>query len=834
MMTFLHGGGSLLLLVSMSLICAADPNQRCSTTDPLNFIKLAENSALPVRNTAGSLQPLYNFARLFLDAVQPNAFPKDIVQGAVDKEQLNISEVVRYEAGYVVCLILAILYLILMPVAGGILAWRHYHGNKEGSTRSSLSPSWHYWGITMATCLAAISILLLAGVILAFTTNNRVRENIKPNLYHLKSNLWDIGDALSSISQKMDVIVDEYSVPRANIENHLNSIGDEIGQAVIVSFDSEVKEALRDLSVSVQDAVGSRENLQSVHTLRSAMQTRQVLLQDELGKLKQGLRRIKVMCPQCSLPSINQLETDADYSKITSVQRQLSRFPPAEKYTNLVEQGNRSFIAIPQTCTTQTAPTVKALVKDLEETRASLNGSSQQFPSLQSFSEVVSDLGDSVNLYEEDINHYDYQRWAVAVLFCTVILLIVVLTGIGLSLGLLALYFPTSYPAHCEGHLENIAVALLRAGVVLTFIFSWLFIILVFVTLFFGGNMHTLGCRSWTSGELFKFFDQYDDLLSSLNVSQSNATMSQLNLSTAEVYAGCKAGQSLFNSRQLNELFDLEDFLNISKYMGGFRNNVVNMSISLEDMQLLSPQGRKNVLRFRDSGIDQINYAAFTILLSRPVVKTNLTAFAEQLDETAQTQNNETIRKELESQANQTREVNKLVQQQESDAKNMNRSAKALSAISVNFKANINKALSSIALTQEGLRQQVPFIVRNASQCMLQKGEECMRRYLNWVRSAIFNEVLECQWLAVLLDNVYTALCHNLVDPWNGFWLCLGWCCVFLIPGVIFSLFTARHLQPVSVLPSNKNAPVDPKEITQNTGHNNDANLTKKNCDLSS
>ncbi|CAL8248309.1 unnamed protein product [Merluccius merluccius] len=58
----------------------------------------------------------------------------------------------------------------------------------------------------------------------------------------------------------------------------------------------------------------------------------------------------------------------------------------------------------------------------------------------------------------------------------------------------------------------------------------------------------------------------------------------------------------------------------------------------------------------------------------------------------------------------------------------------------------------------------------------------------------ILSEVLECGWLGRSVDNMYTAVCLNVVDPWNGFWLSLGWCCAFLVPAVFLSLYVIRRL----------------------------------------
>ncbi|KAJ8286238.1 hypothetical protein GJAV_G00036150 [Gymnothorax javanicus] len=749
-----------------------------------------------------------------------------MIQQVVDQEPLDVSEVSRYVAGYLVCLILAVLYIFLMPIVGGIFTWRHYHGYNKGLALSS----GYYWGVAIATCLAASTILLLAGVILAFTTNDRTRENMRPGLYHLSSSVGDVEEALRSIPEKIDLILEEYSVPEAEIERHLNGVGEDIGRAIITLLETEAEEAVRDLSVTVRDAAIATEALLALHTLRLQLQQRQTQLQSGLQQLTQRLEETRDSCPACSLPSTNQLRTNADYNQIPSMQPQLDKLPPAAEYSRLMEQVNSAFSGIPQICKNQTAPSVKVLIADLEKSRSTLNESRQLFPSLQSVSELVTDVRLALSVYGKQVHHYDYTRWAVGVTFCTLILFIAVLAAVGVALALPSLCCPTSSPAPGETQLNRIALTLLRIAVFLILIFSWLFIILVFITLFFGGNAHTLGCRSWKNGEIFEFFDQFDNLFSSLNATQSTNSTSALDLSTAEIYYGCMMGRSLFHSMELQRLFDMEDFLNVNKYMVLFRQNVHDFSINLEQIQVLPAEGRRNMLRFRDSAIDTIDYAAFQRLLGRPVLHTNLTVFAEQLDMAAETQRDTVVGAELQSQASEARDLNELVLQQEQDATMMMGSVTSLSVISDQYKENIDKSLLSTRLLQQAIQEPVQSIVGNVSECTLLRAEGALSQYLDWARHTIIYEVLECNWLSVSLDNVHTAMCENIVDPWNGFWLSLGWCCAFLLPTLIFSLFTANYLRPAKLqLPTAQDLSSPSAKETGMTEPNDHVTITKIN-----
>ncbi|KAK6306174.1 hypothetical protein J4Q44_G00230990 [Coregonus suidteri] len=824
-----HGGWLWMFMFQLG---AADCTHHClsSSSDTQPFIPLTQTPTWQVESDGGCLKPLYNFAKLFIEAVQPNPFPEDIFT-ALKTEQLDIPQLVRYEAGYLVCMLLAGLYLLLMPVAGGVLAWRHFHSKKVevSDTQSSTLSSLYHQDIGVAACLVLVTILLLTGVILAFTVNSRVSENMHLGLYHVETSARIMEDSLTSIPQKIEVIMEQFSIPKAEISKEIDDADDIIGATIISFFNTDVDKALTDLSASIKDAIGTIENLQLYQTTRTDLQANHTILQNGIQGLQSRVESLG-KCPTCDFPDPSNLTTVANYYLIPSVDDKLNDMPPASSLAGLVEQGNLTFCAIPQKCSEQVAPTIAALMSELNETQEELLNTSHRFPSLESLTEAVSDCKTTVRRFAEPVDYYDFVRWAVSLTLCMVMLVIVVLMVAALSLGLPVLFYPTIYSTYPDARLEHTAIGLFRAAVVVTFMFSWLFILLVCVMLFFGGNAHTLGCQSWTNGQIFGFLDQQNYLFSSLNnTSQSFNTSQSLNTSqspnikethqiqpsTSAIYHGCKRGQSLFQSMHMEQLFDLEDFLNASKYLDGFNETAQNLSVSLDGLKLLPDNGRQALLSFKQCGIDSINYDELLLLLSTPVVKTDLGVFADELDKKAELPANAGIKEDLKKEAETTRHLSTIVKQQQTNAAKMSQSVSALKIISTVYKANIDKTLESLTQTEVALYNQVPYIVGNVSHCTMEKGAQSLLRYLDWVRHAILYKVLDCRWLAVSLDNVYTAVCLNVIDPLNAFWLCLGWCCAFLVPGVIFSIYTARRLKPEPTFIS-KDTFILPEKKTEN------------------
>ncbi|XP_056135818.1 prominin-2-like [Lampris incognitus] len=342
-----------LLWVSVFVLAVSDATQLCLTDSNDTFIYVARPPAQRVVGPDAGLGPLYNFARAFLEAVQPNPFPEAIVSKALKNEQQDITELVRYEAGYLVCLILAILYLTLIPVAGGVLAWQHFHRKQADMNSQSTSASQYYKDIAVSGCFILTSLLLLIGVILAFKTNDETHANMRPSLHHIHTNIGIMEKTLYSIPKEVKSIMEQYGIPKSEISKGIREADGSIGDIIVRSFNNDVQGVLVVLSSALKDATGSNENLQILETTRSYMQSRHKILQVALNQLQSDLEN----CKGCDAPDPTHLETDADYNQIPSVQDKLDSMPPQRAFVGLVEQGNFTFHGIPQFCSDQMAPT---------------------------------------------------------------------------------------------------------------------------------------------------------------------------------------------------------------------------------------------------------------------------------------------------------------------------------------------------------------------------------------------------------------------------------------------------------------------------------------------
>ncbi|XP_066509551.1 prominin-2-like [Hoplias malabaricus] len=603
---------------------------------------------------------------------------------------------------------------------------------------------------------------------------------MSPNLSQISMDLEVLKNTISAVPQKVDFIVEQFSTFKSELTKELWQTGNLIGKKILSSLESQVSTVLLNLHRTIRDATEALRLLQEVNDTRVKLQTTYGELQTQLSDMKKQLDRLNTTL------NTTGLETDADYTLIPSVDTEIQQLNFISEFNGTEQQVTTLFFSIPDVCTNLTTPYIEDMLLDLNESQVIFRNYSKRLPSLNSFSDAVSNLHELFVESKEDINYYDYIRWSVAAFFCILILIITLLMLTGLVIGASVVISPTVYPFHLQDHLRLTAVYLLYVGSGMIFVFSWLFMIMVFINMFFGGNTDALVCRSWTSGEMFEFLDK-QDIFSSQNGSgyQTQDSEKNVTIKSFDIYEGCLTGRSMFYSMHMDEFFNMNEFLNVSMYLNGVNNSLNSLSVDLSNITLPLENIRDTVVKFRDfSNLDQIRYSDFRTLLSTPILNIDLDAFAALLA-------NGTIS------ANLT-ELAQLVQLQDSYRLNMNTSIAALEHISQNYKVDANNTLENISEIMNEF--QASLIVQEVTECMMERATNLLTKYFDIVRYVILNKAMECSWLPVSLDNLYVAACDNLIGPWNAFWLCLGWCCAFLVPGVIFSILIARLWQPPTVV----------------------------------
>ncbi|XP_036039074.1 prominin-2 [Onychomys torridus] len=797
-------GLGLGLALSLPGAVAADCGS-LSRAEHLAFHPVARTRLLTSRVRApGPLDSLYGTVRRFLSVVQLNPFPSELIKALLnDPSSVKRDEVVRYEAGYVVCAVIAGLYLLLVPTTGLCFCCCRCRRRCGGRVKTEHKAMACERG-TLMTFLLLTTLMLLIGMVCAFATNQYTHRQTGPSVEAVPETLLSLRGLVSDVPEELQAVAEQFSVPQEQVSKELDGAGEELGNIIHNQLKSTLYPVLASVHSLGQALQVSIDHLRALNTTSVELQEGQ---QDLAPPVQAHRERLLTLLQEgwchgdCrgALNRASALQLDADFSQVPPVDDVLHRLKgvPEANFSSMVQEENATFNSLPLLIAVEMASVLKDLKKALAEQPEGVRMLAQGFPGSEAalrWSQALERLEQRSRPYLQEVQQYEKYRWILGCLLCSAILLVVVCNLLGLSLGIWGL-FAREDPSHSETKGEA-GARLLMAGVAFSFLFAAPLILLVFATFLVGGNVQTLVCRSWESGELYEFADTPGNLPPSMNLSYLLGL--RKNISIQQAYRQCKAGAVLWNVLQLNDSYDLDKHLDIKQYTNKFQQELQNFKLDIKGLDLLSPAAHRDLEALQGSGLEKIHYRDFLVQIQKPVVKTDMEQLAQELEGLAQAQNDSVLRQQLQEEARELRSLyqEKVVPQQSLVAK-LNLSVRALASSAPNLQVDTSEVLATVSHLKGELPAQTNLIIRNASECFLTRELGYFSQYVAWVREEVTQHIATCQPLSGALDNGHVILCDMMADPWNAFWFCLGWCTFFLIPSIIFAVKTSKYFRPI-------------------------------------
>ncbi|KAI4586987.1 hypothetical protein MJG53_004774 [Ovis ammon polii x Ovis aries] len=786
--------------------------------DRLVFAPAAKARWLPPRVRApGPLDSLYGTVRGFLSVVQLNPFPAELIKTLLNEPaSVKVDEVVRYQAGYVVCAVIAGLYLLAMPAAGlcfCCLRCRRRCGGRVKMEHRTMACE----RAVLVTFLLLTTLVLLIGVVTAFVTNQHMHEQMGPSAEAVPETLLSLRGLVSEVPlvsieqpltptrpQELQAVAEQFSLPQEQVLEELNDIGSSIGTAIHSQLKSTVYEALASVLSLGQALQVSVDHLRGLNATSVELQEGQEALAPALHGHRQRLLALlqEPRCQGCAgaLDKGHSLELGADFSQVPSVDHVLHRLEgvPEANFYSMVWEENTTFNALPILAALQTADMVRELKKVVAEQPRELNTMGEAFPVWEAasrWSQALEEVEERSRPFLEEVQRYERYRWIAGCVLSSVVLLVVVCNLVGLNLGIWGLSARED-PSHSEAKGEA-GARFLMVGVGFSFLFAAPLILLVFSTFLVGGNVQTLVCQSWESGELYEFVDTPGNLPPSVNLSQLLGL--KKNLSILLAYEQCKQGAVLWTVLQLNDSYDLEKHLDISQYTVKLQQELQKLKVDVKNLDLLSPAARRDLEALQSSGLESIHYPGFlaevssghlrpdlgrsegpTEEIQKPVVNSDVEKLVQELEGLSQTQGNATLGQKLQEEARGLQHLHqeKILPQQ-------------------NLVSEISGVLDRVTHLKGELPTRATHILRNESECFLKREMGYFSQYMAWVREEVTQRIATCQPLSAALDSGRVILCDMVADPWNAFWFCLGWCTFFLIPSIVFAIKTSKYFRPI-------------------------------------
>ncbi|XP_060943228.1 prominin-2 [Limanda limanda] len=795
-----QGSGGVLracvavMLLGLSLSQAGPPQTACPAAAPLDLTEVVYQDTTAKDTGLGFMVPLI---QSFLHTVQPNPFPEEIILKTINSypqvtsDQELIKKAVQYEVGFLVCAAIGVLYIVLMPIVGFFLACCRCCGNCGGRMYQKQTSSIDCRRKTLYWSTLVTTLIILAGNICMFRSNEALKVSVDDTPVQLNKTFDNMQTFLTAVPKQIQEVLDESSNTIQEVTRNLDEIGPKLGAEIQRQFKGTLDQALLPVKRLNQET-------SSISVQLKELDSSLVQLQSSVDQVQGNFRDVKARidltlsnpnCPLCpALKAVVQTQT-LDIPVTITIPNELQSAVDEVVRINLsakIEEVESSFASIPQTVAKETEDMVRRSKQQLSDVQTQISEISTMIPltSLTKISESLSQVHGQINVVTAEVKKYEYIRWGVCVFLCCVVLLVVVCNLLGLVLGPLGLT-PSEDPTK-RSCTSDSGGTFLVMGAGFSFLFSWLFMIVVVLLFLVGGNVYVLVCRPWNDGQLLKFIDS-----TNLSTQITQPLGLETKISLSEIYRDCEENKPVWTTLHLNELINLDEVLDVSKYTEQIKREFENTDIPLSTINLLSPEV-KNQLSSFSSKAKGLDSSAITQQINN-VSRINLNTTADKLD-LAATKVDPPTDAELRDEASDLRKIQASIESTIiPQLENLNSSVESLQSMTEEINGTVGEVLRNVEVAQDFLNTNTPQIVKTESRKFLDCQLGYFTAYADWAKLAITQKVGRCQPIAGALDSAEIIVCQYVVQSLNAFWCSLGWCLIFFIPSIILSIKLAKY-----------------------------------------
>ncbi|XP_062899478.1 prominin-1-A-like isoform X3 [Mobula hypostoma] len=790
----------------------------------------AGNYVTQVYYDPGPLGILFQLVRVFLQVVQPNPFPRELIIEVIKQNYRQVlqqyQEIIYYEIGFIVCAALGIVFVLLMPILGLCFCMCRCCDNCGGELHQRQKKNADCRRSCFATTLLLVTVLITAGTLCMFAANQNLTNQIKEVKKLVNSNFQDLHTLLNQAPIQINYITQQYDTTKNRAFSDLNNIGSVLGGKVKARFAKDVIPALDASFNMARDIKDSKEALENViiskRTLGEATSNLHASLTDVQTSLNNTLNDAACKVPgtvdHCNdiRDSLDTLSINADFNQLQDVDPELARINNVLKtnFEDLIQKGHASFNKTPEVIQNET----KAVSSDVKKVLNDVGEMVSDFSKKPAIDDVINTSTGYLNQgqryfleYLPYLEKYDFYRWLGGIALCCSVVLILTFNYLGLLCG--SCGFDKHASPTTRGCVSNTGGTLLLAGVGVSFIFSWLLMLVVVVTFFTGGNVERLACQSFKDNSLFKLLDtpyllnsQWKNFLSGFLFSERNA-----NLTFQSVYSKCRRNEGVYSAFQLQNVFNIDD-VNFNAYTANLTDKFANVDVNLSSIVILDEEAKNGLLDFSDTGIDRINFTAYLNEIKKNVTKVDLWMFAKDLEVKANALPAGALANALRGHANDIREIyTQQVVPLEGSLSTLNQSIGTLQIIATGLKVKVDSIIAAVESAQYLIHHNGTEIVKQEIYHFIKTLIGYFTEYLDWAKDVLNNEVAICKPVANVVDAVDMILCGFIVDSVNGFWFSLGCCTIFLIPSIISAVKLAkfyRRMDTEDVYDDTENIPM--------------------------
>ncbi|XP_059377765.1 prominin-1-A isoform X3 [Carassius carassius] len=775
----------------------------------------------------GAIGILFNMMHAFLYVVQPNPFPEDlIIRVAKDKFGAMQSEyqkpenivltlqVIYYEIGFVVCTALGLLFTLLLPLVGLLFCLCRCCDNCGGEMHQRQRKNADCLRGLLTTLLLTTTFIITAGVLCAYAANQNLSSQLKSMRSLVKSNLKDLHTFANQTPAQIDYLISQYGTVKHHVLYDLDNVGLLLGGSIHEELGKDVQPALNAALSMTGTMRDTKDALENVSLTLDTLQEGTVKLQANLS-LVRGSLRSALNDPVCTdmhsteicqniRSTLPRLDIAANYSSLPDVTNQLDKVNEVLKTDlgQIVRKGFASFNDTPTLVRDQTRNIVEAVKVLLDDIGSNITSFTKLFPvqsSVTNFTKMISHTHSQIEDIYPQVDQMDFYRWICCVTLCCMVVLILTFNFLGLLCGILG--FDRHSTPTTRGCVSNTGGNMLMAGVGFSFLFSWVLMGVITALFLVGGNLEKLVCEPFQTRQLFKVLDTPYLVNSAWRnfIPGYLYNDPEMDLTAYSLYSNCKDNRGIYSALHLDKIFNISAFFNTSVYSKDVSRKFEGMKVDLRGIILLESEGKQNLISFTETGINEIDFAAYLEEVNKGVTRINLVDFASQLDAQADQLPKGTLQTSLKGHAKTIRQIHiqQVIPLEQSmkyvkARSTLNQSIRFLERTSSDLTVRVRDVLAAIDATQFLISHNATFVVNQETEKYEQTIIGYFKQYIDWIRRSLALEVATCKPLSNIVDTAEILGCSFLLDSMNTFWFGLGCSTLFLLPSIILSVKLAK------------------------------------------
>ncbi|XP_014866525.1 PREDICTED: prominin-1-A-like isoform X6 [Poecilia mexicana] len=774
----------------------------------------------------GPIGILFHLVHAFLHAMQPNAFPHDLIVklakdkfGAIQTEYQKPENIVLtlqaiyYEIGFLICAAVGLLFAILMPVVGLFFCMCRCCDNCGGEMHQRQRKNADCRRGLLGTLLFSTSLVITIGVLCAYAANQNLSSQVKNIRRLVNSNMRDLHTFANDTPMQIDYLISQYATVKNKVNYDLDNIGPLLGGRIHVRLEKEVHPALNQV---LNMAGAMRETKEALENVSVSL----VVLQEGAGKLHFNLSQVRDSInrtlddPGCHdeesdattaqlchsiRQSLSQLQMSANFTRLPNVNPQLEKMKNVVKtdLSSVVHRGFSSLNDTPHIVIEQTRTVVNSVQNLVDSVGNNISSFSRAFPlqtCLSNFTIFISHAHAKIEDYYPEIDKMDFYRWIGCIALCCMVVLVLAFNYLGLLCGTLG-YDKHASPT-TRGCISNTGGTLLMAGVGFSFIFSWMLMGVLTTIFLAGGNMEKLLCEPFHTKELFKVVDtpylinpEWKNFIPGYMYNDS-----ELELTSESLYSTCKQNKGIYSALRLDKVFNISSFLNTTVFTKDVVHQLENFRIDLRAIILLEAEGKQNLLDFSEAGLSEINYADYLDEVNKGVTVVDVLSFAKELESQTDLMPRGPLQTALKGHVATLQRIHRQqIAPMEQAMSALNQSMRFLERTASDLPNKVTDVLEAIEAAQHLISQNATLLINQETRKYSATIIGYFNQYIEWVKTSLALEVAPCKPFSNILDTAQIMTCSFLVDSMNTFWMGLGCSTLFLLPSVILAVKLAKY-----------------------------------------